>query len=258
MTIGLIIFDCDGVLVDSEPLACAVVARELSDAGVPITGEEIAQRYAGVAAATMYADIEHRWQRSLPDDLPARVRSRTLDAFADGLQAMPGVRTLLPRLDPVALCVASSSDLTRVTRALSMTDLLRFFDDHIYSASQVRHGKPAPDLFLFAADRMGVSPQQSLVVEDSVAGVTAARAAGMMSIGFHGGSHCGADHRARLEAAGAETTIPSFEEWPRAIADLQHRHKVTLFTRSTTCRRTVIDRRRRNVNSRSSYGDLGK
>ena len=120
---------------------------------------------------------------------------------------MPGVADLLAAL-PAVRCVASNGHLPRVRERLALTGLLRFFDPHVFSASQVASGKPAPDLFLFAAQRFGTPPAYCIVVEDSIAGVEAAVAAGMPVIGFCGGSHCPADHADRLLAAGCARVFP--------------------------------------------------
>lgn len=198
----LVIFDCDGVLIDSEIIACRAVVDCLGELGIRETIDDVITRYVGVSAKTMFADFDARYGARIPADFHDRLRERTAQGFDAGLKPMPGVAAAIEALD-CPICVASSSAPERLARTLSLTGLLRYFDPHVFSATQVKRGKPAPDLFLFAAERMGVAPERCVVIEDSVLGVQGARAAGMRVIGFAGGSHCGADHADKLRAAGA-------------------------------------------------------
>lgn len=210
VTNGLIIFDCDGVLIDSEVIACRVDAECFAEIGFPVTFDDVRERYVGTTWRTMFADVEVRHQRALPENFIEVVRARTAAAFETELKATVGVEALLDTL-AYAKCIASSSGLDRLEHSLTLTNLWGRFAPHIFSAMQVARGKPAPDLFLFAAAQMGVAPDACLVVEDSVAGVQAARAAGMRVFGFAGGGHCGPTHAERLRLAGAEiiaTTMP--------------------------------------------------
>jgi len=207
----LIIFDCDGVLVDSELIACRVLSESLAEAGIDIAPDVIAERYVGLSAAAIFADIEARTGRRVPADFGERSRPRLEAAFAAGLEPMPGVVAALAAL-PVRTCVASSSSPARLRHSLTLAGLLDRFHPHIFSAEQVARGKPAPDLFLLAAARMGVPPERCRVVEDSLAGITAARAAGMVALGFTGGSHCWAGHGERLRGAGAWAVFARMDE----------------------------------------------
>jgi HAD superfamily hydrolase (TIGR01509 family) len=198
----LIIFDCDGVLVDSEVLSVREEIACLRKHGFDVTTQDIVDRYMGVSIAAMLADLETRFGRSLPENFAETLRQRIALAFEAELTVMPGLPALLAAL-PGKICVASSSAPPRLRQSLSLTGLLARFEPHIFSATQVARGKPAPDLFLFAAERMGVAPDRCLVIEDSIAGVTAARAAGMTALGFCGGGHCAPGHADRLRAAGA-------------------------------------------------------
>ena len=213
MTQDLIIFDCDGVLIDSEVLACRIDAEVFTAGGFPITEEEIARRFVGRSAAQMFAEIEAGFGRPLPVSLRAEVKERLNAALASEVEAMPGVHVLLDRLTLPA-CVASSSDPARLEVSLGRAGLYDRFHPHIYSAVQVEHGKPAPDLFLYAAESLGAAVESCVVIEDSPAGVAAGIAAGMTVIGFTGGGHCGPDHAATLRAAGAGEVVQS-------MADLQ-------------------------------------
>jgi len=216
--VGLVIFDCDGVLVDSEMLACGVEARALTAAGYPITATEVAHRYAGVSDADMRRAIEEESGRTLPDDHAARCAAE--DVFGRELRAVQGIAAVVDAVTASGrpVCVASSSSPERLRLALDLTGLWERFAPHVFSAKMVARGKPAPDLFLLAAREMAVEPAACLVVEDSAPGIRAARAAGMTAIGFTGGSHCGPGHDARLREAGAELVCAD----ARALGALLH------------------------------------
>jgi HAD superfamily hydrolase (TIGR01509 family) len=204
----LLIFDCDGVLVDSEIIACEIDAACLTAAGFPISVEEVSEHYIGVRTAEMLADIERKHGRRLPAGFADLLLERTLAAFDRELKAVPGMPELLAQL-AAPLCVASGSDPERIRHSLHLVGLLDYFEPNVFSAAMVARGKPAPDLYLLVAERMGRAPEACLAVEDSVAGVSAARAAGMEVIGFVAGRHCGAGLGARLEAAGAAAVASS-------------------------------------------------
>jgi HAD superfamily hydrolase (TIGR01509 family) len=197
----LVIFDCDGVLVDSELIFARVLAECLSGLDFPATLDEAIALGFGSNRVTLAAAVETRYGLALPEPFFDKFAARSAAAFERELLPMPGIEELLAAL-PLPRCVASNGRLDRVRRRLAMTRLLPFFEPHVFSASQVAQGKPAPDLFLFAAERLGAPTQGCTVVEDSIAGVEAAVAAGMPVVGYCGGSHCPADHADRLRAAG--------------------------------------------------------
>ncbi len=197
----LVIFDCDGVLVDSEVIFARILGECLAEADLPATAEEALALGFGKNRATLTEAVEARFGQTLPDGFFEAMRARTALALERELKPMPGIADLLAAL-PAARCVASNGHLDRVRERLALTGLLHFFDPHVFSAIQVAAGKPAPDLFLFAAERLAAPPDCCLVIEDSIAGVAAARAAHMPVVGFCGGSHCPADHAERLLAAG--------------------------------------------------------
>ncbi|MFC4175380.1 HAD family hydrolase [Microvirga sp. GCM10011540] len=201
----LLIFDCDGVLVDSEPLSCRVDAEVLTGLGIPYTADEIAGAFVGVSQKDMIARIEAERGCRLPEDLAERINRALFARFETDLKPIPCVRDAILAL-PYPRCVASSSVPERIALSLRVTGLADLFA-HVFSAVEVPRGKPAPDLFLHAASRMGYQPAECLVVEDSLAGVQAARAAGMRVIGFTGGGHCGPEHGARLQQAGATVVV---------------------------------------------------
>jgi HAD superfamily hydrolase (TIGR01509 family) len=186
--VELVIFDCDGVLVDSERLSVRVESQLLGELGWTISEHEVMERFVGRSDAHMLSVIEGQLGRPVPEFL-VTYRERLFAAFDRELDAVPGVVDALDRIDALALstCVASSGTHDKMARTLGRTGLLERFDGRIFSATQVERGKPAPDLFLFAAASMGVEPERCVVVEDSRYGVQAARAAGMRSVGFAGG-----------------------------------------------------------------------
>ncbi|MBL8659371.1 MAG: HAD family hydrolase [Rhodospirillales bacterium] len=208
---GLVIFDCDGVLVDSEPISAAALADELTKAGFATTAEECLLRYLGLSRDCVDALIEARWGRPLPDGFRERLRERDYAAFRKHLQATPGVEAMLEAMT-AARCVASSGSLEKLDVTLSATGLLRYFAPNVFSAEQVARGKPAPDLFLYAAERMGARPQECIVVEDSVAGIQAARSARMRVIGYAGGGHADNAYARRLAEAGATITVRRMDQ----------------------------------------------
>jgi len=215
----LLIFDCDGVLVDSEPLACRIDAEYLTELGYPFTAEEIVLRFVGVSLKDMAARIEAEHGRPLPTDFGARLTRRILDRFETELQPVRGVRDAVLAL-PHRRCVASSSTPDRIALSLRAAGLADLFGD-LFSAVEVKRGKPAPDLFLHAAARMGAAPEECVVIEDSAFGVRAARAAGMRVIGFAGGGHCGPEHKSKLIAAGADRVIADMRRLPETVAEIR-------------------------------------
>ena len=207
----LIIFDCDGVLVDSEIVSFEVEAEMFAEIGIGLTAHDLLTRFLGTSSASMFATIEQENGIKLPPGFAERATRRTLAAFDRRLKPIPGIAELLANL-PDRKCVASSSEPPRIRHSLSLAGILQHFEPNIFSATQVKHGKPAPDLFLLAAERMGAAPARCLVIEDSVAGVTAARAAGMTVLGFTGGSHCLDGHGDRLRLTGASDVFGSCRE----------------------------------------------
>ncbi|HEY3912294.1 MAG TPA: HAD-IA family hydrolase [Stellaceae bacterium] len=207
----LVIFDCDGVLVDSEVIFARILGECLTAADCPATAAEALVLGFGKNRDTLTAAVEARFGRSLPDGFFETMRARTALALERELVPMPGIEALLEAL-PAARCVASNGHLVRVRERLALTGLLRFFDPHVYSAMQVPYGKPAPDLFLLAARQLGAHPASCLVIEDSVVGVAAAAAAGMPVIGFCGGSHCPDGHAEQLIAAGCSLVFMRMAE----------------------------------------------
>jgi HAD superfamily hydrolase (TIGR01509 family) len=211
--VGLIIFDCDGVLVDSEPIASRVLAEMVSELGYPLTAAEAIERFTGLSLGTVLGRVEADLGAALPADFRDRLRARDYAAFRAELKPIAGVAEVLDHL-PCPVCVASSGAPAKMQLTLGITGLLARFEPHIYSAEMVERGKPAPDLFLFAATCMGVAAPRCVVVEDSIAGIQAARAAGMRAFGFAGGGHAGPGYRERLLEAGARRVFERMSELP--------------------------------------------
>ncbi|MCX4800859.1 HAD family hydrolase [Streptomyces sp. NBC_01214] len=185
--IELVIFDCDGVLVDSERIAVRVDALVLAELGWNLTEAEIVDRFMGRSSQSMTEEIEAHLGHSLPADWEEEFRPLYRDALAAELTPVPGIVDALDALTGLPTCVASSGSHDKMRFTLGITGLHQRFEGRIFSATEVEHGKPAPDLFLHAAQQMGVAPEACAVVEDSQYGLQAARAAGMRAFAYAGG-----------------------------------------------------------------------
>ena len=207
------------MLIDSERISSRVTAAALHEAGIEISAAEVCDRFLGVSTAEMLQalEVEHRCRP--PESFRERLRERVLQAFEHDLQPVPGVPALLDALT-LDRCVASSSHPDRIHCSLRVTGLLDRLAPHLFSATMVDRGKPAPDLFLLAAAAMAAEPRRCLVVEDSEVGVRAGKAAGMRVFGFAGASHVdAAKHAPRLRAAGADAVFTEMA----VLADLVDR-----------------------------------
>jgi D-ribulokinase len=214
----LVIFDCDGVLVDSEVIALGVTRRRLGEAGLRLTEEETRERFLGMRLDSVLRIAEAELGAPLPKEFSDDLAHEILTAFAHELKGVERVREAVKGLR-ARVCVASSSAPERVRLALRVAGYESLFAPNIFSAAEVAEGKPSPDLFLFAARAMGAAPKDCLVIEDSVAGVAAARAAGMMVFGFVGASHFSrADAGADLTTAGAEVIFDDMARLPDLVA----------------------------------------
>jgi len=205
-----VIFDCDGVLVDSETLGNRVLAEMITDIGFPLSPEDAVQQFKGGKLADCLAVVETQMGQKLPADFATLVRAQMAEVFQTELQAVHGVREALEAI-PLRKCVASNGPEEKMALTLKITDLARYFEGRIYSAYTVGVWKPEPDLYLYAAEQMGVSPEDCVVIEDSHLGVQAAVAAGIPVLGY-------ADHSSpdELEALGAQT-FRSMQELPALL-----------------------------------------
>lgn len=216
----MIIFDCNGVLVDSEPIATAVAAEAFQRAGINMTREMVARYFTGRRPSDMFAEVEKAAGVQLPPKFASLVSAATLVRLSQEVRAIPHVVHALSWLRGPK-CVASSSGTDRVRISLDATELTRFFGRNLFSANDVNEGKPAPDLYLHVAHQMNIPAKDCIVVEDSPFGVMAAVTAGMAAIGFVGGSHADEDLAGKLKDAGATTVIADMRTLKRAVTELR-------------------------------------
>jgi HAD superfamily hydrolase (TIGR01509 family) len=218
----LILFDCDGVLVDSEIIAAEVESKLLRDAGFDITPEDMCIRFAGMDWKSILLTIEQESDIPLSAQLIDK-SEKLLDAtLGRRVKMIEGVRYALAKITEQR-CICSNSSSRRLDLMLTKVGLKPYFEGHIYSAKDLGpdRTKPKPDIYIHGASQFGVDAQRCLVIEDSVHGVHAARAAGMRVIGFTGGSHTYPTHADRLTDAGAETVIARMVDLPPTIEALK-------------------------------------
>jgi HAD superfamily hydrolase (TIGR01509 family) len=206
---GLTIFDCDGVLVDSELIANRVFCAMLNEVGLPVSLEDMFEKFVGRSMKYCYALIGELIKRPLPSEFDAQLRLRTTAALRAELKAVRGIVEILDQLDGRGLpyCVASSGTHEKMQTTLGITGLLPRFEGRLYSVTEVAHAKPAPDVFLYAAAKNGASPAACRVVEDSPTGVKAGVAAGMTVFGY-----AGLTPRQQLVEAGAHVVVEDMSE----------------------------------------------
>lgn len=199
---SLVIFDCDGVLVDSERLAAKSMEESLRMLGLDMTYAEIRRELVGLSWNDTIIKIEERLGSAVPEDWPQRAQQQDRERFLSDLQAVAGVRSVIDRLRSEAMpyCVASSGEPSKMNATLGATDMLHLFEGVMFSATMVKRGKPHPDIFLYAAEQMGHGPDGCVVIEDSVYGVRAGRAAGMRVFAYTGDPH--SDEKMLAEAGG--------------------------------------------------------
>lgn len=206
MPVEAIIFDCDGVLIDSEVLSARILTRALSAEGIEIDFDHFCVHFLGRSFPNVAAEIRRTFAVDLPQGFEAAYRADLLRVFETALRRTPGIRAVLRTLGQ-PYCVATSSSPERVSRSLALTGLDAFFGERVYTASQVARGKPAPDLFLHAAQQINADPQRCLVIEDSLPGIAAARAAGMLVLRYTGGAHL------RGRYLKHDPSVQSFDNW---------------------------------------------
>lgn len=217
----LVIFDCDGVLVDSEVVGCRVLSHYLDACGIKASIEQCAARYAGRSAHGIRELVEADSGIRLPDTFVSDVRRNTLQELSKGVIAIPGIKECLDEIrTDYRVCVASSGLHVKIRQSLDLSGLTDYFGTYLFSTSDVENGKPAPDLFQHAAKNMGVPPELAIVIEDSEAGVRGAVAAGMVAVGFIGGSHVQTGHEDVLHQAGAARVINDMRALPEIIRRL--------------------------------------
>lgn len=221
--IRAVIFDLDGCLVDSEPLSLEAIAAEMRASGLAsATAREVGGQYLGVSIARIGEEVGERLGAAAPEGFVERVEARLFAAYPTQLRRIDGALALLDRLQAagIATAIATGGSLKRLAVTLQASGLARRFEGTGFSADQVARGKPAPDLFLLAADRLGIPPGDCAVLEDSPHGIVGAVAAGMRAVGFVGGSHLTgqqADHAAVLRKAGAALVIDDLSQAYQAL-----------------------------------------
>jgi HAD superfamily hydrolase (TIGR01509 family) len=211
---GLVIFDCDGVLVDSDRISLRIQAERIGALGLPVTYEDCVREFLGIGMPATLRRIEEWLGRPLPEGWEAELEAEVTEAFRRELRPVPGIVEALDRVT-LPTCIASSGSHEKLTLTLGLTGLYERFAGRIFSADEVERAKPDPDLFFYAAERMGVVPERCVVVEDSPWGVAAARAAGMSALGY------AADAEPRAAAALAEAgaiVFTAMAELPRLLA----------------------------------------
>lgn len=217
----LVIFDCDGVLVDSEIVAARVEAELLRKTGHDISAEELAERYAGLTFRDILLTIERETQILFQASLIETAETRINERLRKEVKAIDGAAQAVASIG-YRKCICSNSSTTRIESMLTRARLLPLFKGVIYSSEDTptTKPKPAPDVFLFAAEKMEADPRNTLVIEDSVHGIAGARAAGMRVIGFTGASHTHLRHADMLMEAGAETTVNRMSDLKSTIEAL--------------------------------------
>jgi HAD superfamily hydrolase (TIGR01509 family) len=213
------IFDCDGVLVDSEPLSMRVDVEILAENGVRMSEDEAHRRFVGKTFAAMIDEMAFEFGVSFPADTSNQKDLRLLELYEKELKAVDGVREALEALMPQHFSVASNSPCERVEAALRITHLTRFFGNRITTFEHVARGKPAPDVFIEAARRAGYAPGDCIVIEDSVTGVTAAHRAGCLVLGFTGTHPHPEEQAGKLLAAGAVAVFAEMRALPGLVAE---------------------------------------
>ncbi len=208
-TTQFVIFDCDGVLIDSEILSAATLTDLLRPLGVSINVAYVQYHFLGKSFPTVAELIRRRFETDLPADFEMAYRRKLLERFETDLQTTKGVENILAQLE-VRSCVATSSSPQRAGRSLEITGLAGHFAGRVYTASEVKRGKPAPDLFLHVARQESFKPEDCLVIEDSIPGLRAARAAGMTVWWYTGGSHLAGGEMALPEDI---ADLPAFDSW---------------------------------------------
>ena len=218
MKTELVIFDCDGVLVDSEIIANKVLSKLLCDFGYIISVKKTRERFVGLSIASIEKIISEEGH-VLPKTFSKKLFDLDQIAFKNFLKPIPNMaKTLACIKQPI--CVASSGSIAKINNSLALTNLTPYFHNKIFSAEMVKSPKPAPDIFLLAATTCGSNPAKCLVVEDSEVGVKGAKRAGMHVFGFFGGKHCGKGHHKKLKSAGADEVFDKMSTLPDLITAL--------------------------------------
>lgn len=221
--IKLVIFDCDGVLLDSEKIGNLVEIEALKTLNINISNEDYQKRFAGVTTKNTFASLAKEAGITLPKDFLKGVEEKVVCLLEQAVQVIPHVYETLQKIkEPKA--VASNSHFDRLSKLLTSRKLTHFFDGYIFSADMVAHPKPAPDLYQYVAQKMLAPPEECLVIEDSATGVQAAKHAGMNVLGFIHSQHCLPEDKIKLLNAGAQQVFFDMRELPCAIDSLNQQN----------------------------------
>jgi HAD superfamily hydrolase (TIGR01509 family) len=212
MVVRALIFDFDGVIADSEALANIVLAETVSGLGCPTSLDEALSRYMGKRWPEVIAAIESDIGRAVPNGFSDDLKAATLKRFRADLREVEGAKAFIEHFADLPRCIASSSSLDRLQLCLDVLGLTDLFGKNVFSADMVERGKPHPDIFLFAAQSIGVAPADCVVIEDSASGVRAGVAAGMTVVGLCAGAHIRSGHAQRLIDAGAHYTADTWSD----------------------------------------------
>ena len=215
--IKLIVFDFDGVLVDSETMGCQIWSDVFAKHGMNVPARDIMEKYTGKTGTLICSLVEKEYGYRIPEGFLDEVNESTETIMARDLKTVAGVSETMPEIK-IPVCIASGSRPKRLNLCLDVTGLRQWFPpQNVFSAHFVKNGKPAPDLFLYAAEKMGVPARDCLVIEDSSSGVIGAKAAGMRVFGFIGASHCTPERGRQLESDGAELIFDDFTKLPELL-----------------------------------------
>ena len=215
--IDLIIFDFDGVLVDSETMGCQIWSDVFARHGMTVPAQDIMEKYTGKTGTLICSLVEEEYGYHIPEGFLDEVNETTEKIMSRELKTVQGVFETLPKL-PVPFCIASGSRPKRLNMCLDVTGLRRWFpEETVFSSHFVKNGKPAPDLFFYAAEKMKKTAEKCLVIEDSSSGIIGAKAAGMHVYGFVGGSHCTPARGKQLTESGAELLFDDFTKLPTLL-----------------------------------------
>jgi len=213
--VGALIFDFDGVIADSEAIANTVLAETVTGLGHATTLDQALARYMGRRWTEVVAEIEAAIGKPVPGNFSDQLKFATLERFRTDLKEVSGATAFIRRFSHIPRCIASSSSIDRLQLCLSVLGLEAEFGGHVYSADMVARGKPHPDIFLYAASKLGVNPNECLVIEDSAGGIRAAVAAGMTAVGLSAASHIREGHDLKLHDAGAVHLAQSWSDVER-------------------------------------------
>jgi len=221
--VSLVIFDCDGVLIDSEIISAKMLVAELEKLGLPIDLDYVTRHFLGRSYPTVMQQIRTEFGIALPPTFEDSYRENLLAAFRNELRIMPHVRHVLENIG-VPFCIATSSSPRRAAMSLDLVGLSGLVEGRVFTSTMVARGKPAPDLFLFAANKMEVDPARTLVIEDSLTGIRAGLAAGMTVWRFVGGSHLGPETPQEPDDAIPHSRLVTFETFFQTAPTLRKDH----------------------------------